>query len=297
MTPGEATGGILRAMEEAKKKILVTGAVGLFGRFIVAELLRHSFEVVATDLAEDPDAPVPVHLANLLDLAAVRKLLPGIDGVIHLGNHPYQREAEVTINENVAMNTNVFQSAVDSGVSKILFASSVQVIGSEGGEVRIDRQPRFASFPLSDETLPFPTNTYALSKLAGETQLDYYATGYGIEGIAIRFPGMHPNERHKVNPDWTPRPATIRQGFSNLTYEDAARLVVAVLNTTLPGFRIYFPSSRENRNTIPTTHLLREFYPNIPCRRTLGDQDALVDISRITRETGWEPQDRYRKED
>lgn len=269
----------------------------MLGKFVVAELLRHPFEVVATDLAEDPDAPVPVHLANLLDLAAVRKLMPGIDVVIHLGNHPFQREAEATINENVAMNTNVFQSAVDSGVSKILFASSVQVIGSEGGEVRIDRSPRFASFPLNDETEPFPTNTYALSKLAGEAQLAYYATGYGVDGIAVRFPGMHANEYHRIHPDWRPQPPAARQGFSNLTYEDAARLVVAVMKTDLPGFRVYFPSSRENRNTIPTSRLLRDFYPNTPCRRTLGDEDSLVDISRITRETGWEPQDRYRKGD
>lgn len=284
-------------MEEAKKKVLVTGAVGVLGRFIVAELLRHPFDVVATDVVEDPDAPVPVHLANLLDLAAVRKLMPGMDVVLHLGNHPYQREAEITLNENVAMNTNVFQSAVDCGVSKVLFASSVQVIGSEGGEVSIDRSPRFPSFPLSEETPPFPTNTYALSKLAGESQLDYYATCYGIEGIAIRFPGMDRNEHHRVNADWRPRPATCRQGFSNLTYEDASRLVVAVIDAPLPGFRIYFPSSRENRNAIPTTRLLREFYPNTPCRRPLGDEDSLVDISRITRETGWEPQDRYRTGD
>lgn len=284
-------------MEEARKKILVTGAVGMLGRPIVAELLRHPFEVVATDLVEDPDAPVPVHLANILDLGAVRKLMPGVDVVLHLANHPYQRETEITFNENAAMNTNVFQSAVDAGVSKILFASSVQVIGSEGGEVPIDRYPRFPSFPLDDETPPFPTNTYALSKLAGETQLNYYATCYGIEGIAVRFPGMHPNKRHKVNPERKPQPPSIRQGFSNLTYEDAARLVVAIVNTPLPGFRIYFPSSRENRNAFKTTDLLREFYPHIPCRRTLGDQDSLVDISRITRETCWEPHDRYRPKD
>lgn len=70
--------------------------------------------------------------------------------------------------------------------------------------------------------------------------------------------------------------------------------MAAIIRTRLPGFRVYFPSSRENRANLPTSRLLKEFYPGIPCRRTLSDEDPLVDISTIIRETGWTPQDRHR---
>lgn len=276
---------------EADPKLLVTGASGILGKYLQSELKRHAFEVLATDRVEDPESPFPIHVTNLLDLPAVRKLMPGVDTVIHLGNHAFQRENEVTYNENAAMNMNVFQAAVDHDVGKIIFASSVQVIGSDGGDVSIDRYPRFPSFPLDGDTPPFPTNTYAASKRAGEILTEYFATCYEKQGIAIRFPGMNAAERFRYEPDWEPHPLPIRQGFSYLSYEDASRLVAAVVRAHLPGFRIYFPSSIGNRRGLPTSRLLREFYPGIPCRRAIADGEGLVDISRITHETGWKPQD------
>ena len=273
----------------------MTGAAGTLGQFILSELHPQKLAVLATDQTEKPDSVFPIHVAHLLDLTEVRKLMPGIDAIVHLANHAYQRGNEVTFNENVAMNMNVFQAAADAGVKKILFASSVQVIGSEGGEVPIDRAPRFPSFPLDAETPPFPTNTYALSKQVGEIQLRYFATCYGIEGIAIRFPGMTRPQHQVVNANWKEGAGTIRQAFSNLTYEDAARLVVAIIRTPLPGFRVYFPNASQNRNALPTSVLLERFYPGVPCRRPLSDNDGLVDTSAITRDTGWTPQDRYRE--
>ena len=200
-------------MSESSPKILVTGAAGNLGRFVLAELARERFDVRASDCVEDSDAVFPIHVTHLLDLPSVRKLMQGIDIVIHLANHAYQRDNEITFNENVAMNMNVFQAAADLGARKILFASSVQVIGSEGGDAPIDRHPRFPSLPLNEETPPFPTNSYALSKLAGEVQLRYFATCHKLEGIAIRFPGMHPNERHLSKPDWVPPARLHPPGF------------------------------------------------------------------------------------
>lgn len=278
-------------MADSDQKLLVTGASGIFGKFVLSELNRHRFEVLATDMVEKPESPFPIHVINLLDLPAVRKLMPGVHTVVHLGNHPCQRENEVTFNENAAMNMNVFQAAADHGIRKIIFASSVQVIGSEGGDIPVDRTPRFPSFPLDADTPAFPTNTYAISKRAGEILTEYFATCYGIQGIAVRFPGMAPLASFSYDPDWDPHPPSIRQGFSYLSYEDASRFVVAVIRARLPGFRLYFPSSIGNRSGLLTSRVLREFYPGIPCRRTITDEEGLVDSSRITQETGWIPQD------
>lgn len=278
-------------MADPDPKLLVTGASGIFGKFVLNELKHHAFEIVATDRVEEPESPFPIHVTNLLNLPAVRKLMPGVDTVIHLGNHAYQRENEITYNENAAMNMNVFQAAADHGVRKIIFASSVQVIGSDGGDVPIDRYPRFPSFPLDADTPPFPTNTYAVSKRSGEVLTEYFSTCYEIQGIAVRFPGMSDFERSTYQPDWEPHPTPIRQGFSYLSYEDASRFIVALVRAHLPGFRIYFPSSIGNRRGVLTSRLLKEFYPGIPCQRAITDEEGLVDISRITRETGWEPKD------
>ena len=67
---------------------------------------------------------------------------------------------------------NVFQAAAESGVRKIVYASSIQAMaGSRWGQN--DTQPGVPYLPLDGETPQHPGNHYALSKCTGEMQLGY----------------------------------------------------------------------------------------------------------------------------
>jgi hypothetical protein len=70
---------------------------------------------------------------------------------------------------------------------------------------------------------------------------------------------------------------------------DAAALIVACLNASLPGFRTYFPASTGNCLGKPAVEVIREHYANVPLRRPLEEIEGLVDTSRIQAETGWRP--------
>jgi UDP-glucose 4-epimerase len=239
-----------------------------------------------------PNLPVSVEIADLLDRPACYRLMEGVEAVVHLGNHSTfrGRDAQRVFNENMAMNMNIFQAAVEAGVKKIIFASSVQVISGKHEEHEPHAADGLPYLPLDGNVPPDPGNPYALSKHLGETMLAYFARQAGIVCVAIRLPWLVDDDhmgRIKANP---PRyPGARREGFTFLHFQDAARLVDAVLRAPLTGFRVYFPASRDNRLCRPPAEVIREHFADTPLRRPLEQIDSLVDLSGIERETGWLP--------
>src|SRR4030095_4511357 len=90
--------------------------------------------------------------------------LDGAEAVVHLANIPAPglRPPAVTFNQNTAMNFNVFQAAVKLGLRRVVWASSETTLG-----LPFDTPPRYA--PIDEDHFPYPTTTYALSQVVGET--------------------------------------------------------------------------------------------------------------------------------
>lgn len=112
-------------------RVLVTGAAGRLGSTVSALLHREGFDLLATDITAD-DVPYRFVQADLLDHSLGLELLADIDVLLHLGNHPGigARPPQLVFNENVSMNENMFQGAAEQGVGKIVFTSTIQLIGS-----------------------------------------------------------------------------------------------------------------------------------------------------------------------
>jgi UDP-glucose 4-epimerase len=281
-------------------KVLVTGAAGRLGSQTVALLHSAGHEVLATDVAPRRPIPIPLREVNLLDTAAVAALMPGVETVIHLGNHIHvrkgQREAQ-TFNENVAMNMNVFQAALDHGARRVIFASTVQVMASEaGGEAPFPPHAnRVAYLPMDCHSPKNPANSYALSKSVGETMLEQYLAPHGLTAIALRFPTLPDADRFdrfRVSVlDREPRTVSrITQAFSVLSVADAASAVVACMNADLAGYHVFFPAiSVAHGPDVPA--VIAKYYPHVPLKRPIDQIDSLVDNSDLTRATGWRPRD------
>jgi nucleoside-diphosphate-sugar epimerase len=157
-------------------KVCVTGASGRAGRAVVAELREHGHRVIATDVVAPPGGrPHWLLLADLTDYGQAVEVLTGADAVVHLANTPAPgiKTPAVTFKENVAMNFNVFQAAAAVGLSRVVWASSETTLG-----LPFEVPPRYA--PVDEEHYPFPTSTYALSKVASETIAEQIAQWSGI---------------------------------------------------------------------------------------------------------------------
>jgi nucleoside-diphosphate-sugar epimerase len=289
------------AGETTRKKlhnVFVTGAAGRLGRFAVPLLEHAGYHVVGVDVQGDG---AKVRELNLLDNAAVHRAMQDCHAVVHLGNHSAQqvRPPAQLFNENCTMTMNVFDTARQMGIRKILYASSIQVVASEHLPNYTTRNPRLAYLPLDGNLPPDPTNSYALSKYVGELTLTQWATELDLEAVSLRYPYLAdftsprwPAHRHNIiHKD--PTPTTVAQGFSWLSFPDAATLLLALLPTTWKGHRIYYPAAPTPRSPQTVHELLQKHYQNTPRKPGFENAiDSLIDITAITNDTGWTPKDK-----
>lgn len=274
-------------------RLTLTGAAGNLGSVACRKLVESGHLVRATDRTYRTDVPVKLEIANLLNRESAYHLVEGAEAVVHLGNHPGMRgnDGQTIFNENVAMNMNVFEASRQCGVKKIVFASTIQVISGRRRADDADAGSKLPYLPLDGDVPPNPGNPYGLSKQASEVMLQYYARNWGMTCIALRFPLLaHPDWARHMRKDrprdpwWNPDEA-----FSYLHMVDAATLIDAILRAPLDGFGIYFPVDPRPSSGEPIPDLIRKWFPNVSLRRPVEQMASLVDISRITEQTGWAP--------
>lgn len=273
-------------------RVLVTGAAGRLGSTVASLFHAEGFDMLATDVVDVRDVPYRFERADLLDHDAVSALLDHIEVVLHIGNHPGigPRAPQLVFNENIAMNENVFQGAAEHGVARILFASTIQLIGSHVDQRTVVEPPAPPTFPLSGHTPPTPSNVYALSKTVSETMLRYYADRCGIQCTSLRLPLLHHHQDSILVDSGGERPDDITEGFTGLTYDDAASLFLSVVNTDLTGFRIFMAGTAHRHRHLALPELIRTYYPELA-----PDTPDLIDLTAVTRETGWRLGSGYRR--
>ena len=168
-------------------RVLVTGGGGFIGSHLVERLLRdgHSVRVLdnfATGRRE-----------NLLPFLADIELVEGdlqsyeraniavrdVDLVLHqaaLPSVPRSVQDPLTSNaSNVIGTLNILLAARDSGVERVVFASSSSVYGAN------------RTLPKVEELSPEPISPYAVAKLAGEGYCRSFHHVYGLETVALRY--------------------------------------------------------------------------------------------------------------
>lgn len=271
-------------MTRRTERVLVTGAAGRLGRAVAARFHADGFDLLATDVVDAGDVPYRFERADLLDHEAAAALLTDVDVVLHLGNHPGIGPVppQVVFNQNIAMNENVFQGAAERGVSRIVFASTLQLIGSHVDDRTVVAPPARPAFPLSGDTPPTPSNVYALSKTVSEVMLRYYAERCGIQCTALRLPLLHHHQDSIMVGSGSERTDDVFEGFTGLAYDDAASLFLAVVDADLTGFRIFMAGTSHRHRDLALPDLIRRHYPELD-----PDTPDLIDLTTVTRDTGW----------
>jgi nucleoside-diphosphate-sugar epimerase len=273
-------------------KVLVTGAAGRLGSIVCQSLLTRGFDVRATDRRFSKEVPVRLELADLRDEMRIYALVEGVSAVVHLGNHPHLHaapSAQQVLAENTTMNVNVVRAALDVGVKRIVFASSIQAflhVGDWG-----QKRKRTIPFLPLDGTEPTNpgTNYYGLSKEYGERLLQVQAAADPeLACTALRFPALVREEWLK----WRPNPArwlSLDDALSHLMMADAGELVASVLERQKPGYHQYFPAQSLEVTGISVPDLVRRFYADLPLRRPVDEISDIVDRTRLTRDLDWTP--------
>ena len=158
----------------AHKRVLVTGASGFTGRYMVAELQSQQCHVIEVGSQGGVPGAHESHLADLRDAQALTALVQATrpDVIVHLAALAFVGHGSVEEFYSVnLMGTRNLLSAVEQAglaLDRLLLASSANVYGNAAAGV------------LDEGTPPAPANDYAVSKLAME-----YVAGLWKERLPI----------------------------------------------------------------------------------------------------------------
>jgi nucleoside-diphosphate-sugar epimerase len=273
-------------------KVCVTGASGRAGLAVVADLLDHGHQVLGTDLEPRPAefGRAEFVRADLTDYGQAAEVVTGVDAVIHLANIPAPglRAPAVTFNKNMSMNFNVFHAATQTGIGRVVWASSETTIG-----LPFDTPPKYA--PIDEDHYPFPTSTYALSKVTSETAAAHIAKWSGIPFIALRFSNILGPADYRLFPSYWDDPMERKWNlWGYIDERDAAAACRLALNAEVSGSEAFIIAAADTVMTRPSADLMREVFPGVPLRAEVAGNDTLLSIERARRVLGFEPRHSWR---
>jgi nucleoside-diphosphate-sugar epimerase len=272
-------------------KVCVTGAIGKAGRAVVAELREHGHQVIATDLvAPAGGRPHWLLLADLTDYGQAVEVLRGVDAVVHLANIPAPgiKTPAVTFNENMAMNFNVFMAATQTGVGRVVWASSETTLG-----LPFEVPPRYA--PVDEDHYPLPTSTYALSKVASETVAAEIAGWSGIPFIALRFSNiLGPRDYENFPSYWDDPRLRSWNLWGYIDERDAAAACRLALTADVSGSASFIIAAADTVMTRPSADLMAEVFPSVPLSGSVTGCATLLSTDRARAALGFVPQHSWR---
>lgn len=184
---------------------IVTGAAGFIGSHLSRRLLQDKNFVIGIDAFTD-DYPRWIKERNIapllkeknfefvakdLDDIDLPDLLGRAEAVFHLAAKAGVRASwgqnfGLYLKNNVMNTQRLLEAAKDSGLKKIVFASSSSVYGAS------------PDLPMKETGPVSPLSPYGVTKLAAEKLCDLYFRNYGLPAVSLRFftvygPGQRPD--------------------------------------------------------------------------------------------------------
>jgi len=273
-------------------RIVVTGASGKAGRAVVADLLTHGYEVVPTDaLAPTVDLRARLIRADLTDFGQAIEVLHGADAVVHLANIPAPEihTPAYTFNANATMNSNIFLAAAQSGLKRVVYASSETTIG-----LPFDDPPKYA--PIDEAHYPYPTSTYALSKVVTETIAGHISGWSGIPFVGLRFSNiLAPADYEPVPTYWDDAHARKWNLWGYVDVRDAAAACRNAIEAEVTGSRSFIIAAADTIMTRSSAALMAEVFPGVELTREVGEFETLLAIKAARETLGYDPQHSWRE--
>ncbi len=176
-------------------RVLVIGAAGFIGGFVVKELLKEPVkEVIIYDnftrgkmenleeSLKDERCSIFPYGGDVREIDILDKAMEGVDYVFHLAAmwllhcKDFPRTA---FDVNIAGTFNVLEACVKHNVKKLIYSSSASVYGDA------------VKVPMTEEH-PFNNrNFYGATKIAGEAMCTAYNDRYGLEVIGLRYMNVY----------------------------------------------------------------------------------------------------------
>lgn len=202
-------------------KVVVFGGAGFVGSHVADALTESGYRVLVFDRVTSPylrDGQ-EMMVGDILDAGAVHRALAWSEVVYHFAGIADLDDAATrpldTIQQNIACTVQVLQAALDAGVRRFVYASTIYVYSNLGG-------------------------FYRCSKQAAELYIEEYHRKFGLEFSILRFGtiygpraddrnSIHRYLRQALTTGRIECPGTGDEVREYINVQDAARLSVRVL--------------------------------------------------------------------
>lgn len=295
------------------KKILITGATGFVGKYLVDYIAKNSQDkVYGTYISDSPDKRdqiefVKIDLNNEQDVQnMVGEIKP--DYVYHLAalssaSDSFKHPKETIIN-NVSVQVNLLEAIKKHELkeTKILIISSAEIYGM------VDPK----DLPINEKTELNPTNPYAVSKITQDFLALQYYLAFNLKTFRVRpfnhtGPGQRPDfvvsafakkiaeiEKGKREKVMTVGNLETKRDFTDV--RDIVEGYAAVMEKGKIG-EVYNMGSGKSHKiseileifiSLSTEKIEVKEDPSL--FRPFDDPDLVCDADKIKKDTGWEPQ-------
>lgn len=170
----------------SKPLLLLTGATGFLGSYLLQELIEQNYRVRAIRRSPKPLPWIPAPIlekvewvdGDVLDVVSLQEALHGVDTVIHsaavVSFQPAERKRMYQV--NVDGTANLVNMALESGTRRIIHISSVAALGRTETASWVSEESKWEDNPIQTH--------YARSKFKAELHV-WRGIAEGLEGLIL----------------------------------------------------------------------------------------------------------------
>lgn len=169
--------------------VLVTGACGFIGSYLIPTLLEKGYNVAATDRGPEPDwiralPGVSYHQVDMGREAEIQRMMGLVrpQKVVHLASilvGPCEADPLAGFRINFMSTTALLDACYAHGGDRFVMSSAGSVFGKGVKE------------PVANDAIRLPLTVYGQTKVACEQLLEWYRRVRGLQCGAVRFPWVY----------------------------------------------------------------------------------------------------------
>jgi UDP-glucose 4-epimerase len=296
-------------------KVLVTGASGELGKYMVHEL-EEGYELVLFSRTQPPEELASHHWiqGDLNSFEDCQRAVERVQAIQHLGamswptDHPAERQFaesmgwrvppfDMTMRTNIMGTYYLMQAAVQAGVNTVVMTGSNCALGH--GYRLSDTPFPFHYLPLDEAHPSEVEDSYSYSKLAGEELLASFTRAHGIRTYLTRPAEICPPQRRKAMAD-NAQPAT---GWDDWLWgwvpsEDVAWVQRALMEKAqeLPLHDVYLLNGADTTALEETVDLVAKYRPDLlPLAEGLKGHQAFFSTEKARGALGFEARYTWRE--